>query len=90
MSLHDDCGDLPAAAKVYFEEAIRQASSLFGAGVYRGQASQYARYYRTRHAVGLKACHPLLWVWGHEDPSKVPTDDTAHAKDILVLRRKTP
>lgn len=69
---------LPPKAKAYFTEAIRTATGT-GAGVYESQAEQYAAYLARRRRAGLKACHPLLWVWGYEDPSTVTPEDRAKA-----------
>jgi len=78
---------LPKPARAYYESAIKgppgASFDYNGRATYGSQIQSYASYYKARKAKGLKACHPLLWVWGHEDPTKVDACDKAHAREVL-------
>ena len=86
-SLESVLARLPKPARDYYQKAIdgppQKPLCYNGRAQYSNQLQNYADYFRLRKARGLKASHPLLWVWGYNDPDAVPTHDKAYAREVL-------
>jgi len=78
---------LPKPARAYYESAIKGPPGApfgyNGRATYGSQIQSYATYYKARKAQGFKACHPLLWMWGHTDPTAVAADEKKYAREVL-------